>query len=85
MLFLPMILEIYLSKLLRYTYVFLKFNRKYSATGSNFTHSYMVTHRKPYGTYSFIAMDACPSPGLKRPFNFFGIMREVINFFYFIF
>ncbi|VDM32239.1 unnamed protein product [Hydatigera taeniaeformis] len=47
---------------------------QYSADGLNFTQSYMITHRKPFGTYSFIALDACPSPGIKRPLNFFGLI-----------
>ena len=28
-------------------------------------------------TYSFIAMDLCPRPGLGAPFNFFGRLNEV--------
>ncbi|KAM7540746.1 hypothetical protein Aperf_G00000019994 [Anoplocephala perfoliata] len=53
--------------------------REYSVIGRNFTQSYMVTHRKSFGTYSFIAMDACPSPGLKRPFNFFGLVTPDLS------
>ncbi|KAJ3036271.1 Transmembrane protein 62 [Rhizophlyctis rosea] len=30
--------------------------------------------RKPFGTYSFIALDACPRYGVSRPFNFFGYL-----------
>ncbi|KAM3181446.1 hypothetical protein ACTXT7_014365 [Hymenolepis weldensis] len=52
---------------------------KYSVTGRNFTNSYMITHRKPFGTYAFIAVDACPTPGLKRPFNFFGLVTEDLS------
>ncbi|KAL5968673.1 Transmembrane protein 62 [Taenia solium] len=47
---------------------------QYSVDGLNFTQSYVITHRKPFGTYSFIALDACPSPGIKRPLNFFGLI-----------
>ncbi|VDD84399.1 unnamed protein product, partial [Mesocestoides corti] len=34
----------------------------------------MINHRKSFGTYTFIAMDACPTPGIKRPHNFFGLI-----------
>ena len=27
--------------------------------------------------YSFIAVDACIEPGPKRPFNFFGLLKNV--------
>lgn len=50
---------------------------QYSVDGLNFTQSYMIIHRKPFGTYSFIALDACPSPGIKRPLNFFGLITPV--------
>jgi len=26
---------------------------------------------------SFIAVDACPDPGPRRPFNFFGVLSQV--------
>ena len=32
---------------------------------------------KPFGKYSFLALDATPDPGPKRPFNFFGYIRQV--------
>ncbi|KAL7061410.1 hypothetical protein AAHC03_0304 [Spirometra sp. Aus1] len=48
--------------------------RQYSVQGRNFPQSYMINHRKPYGTYSFVGLDACPSPGSKRPLNFFGVI-----------
>ncbi|KAL5103511.1 Transmembrane protein 62 [Taenia crassiceps] len=53
--------------------------RQYSVGGPNFTQSYMITHRKSFGTYSFIALDACPSPGIKRPFNFFGLITPELG------
>nr|CDS15018.1 transmembrane protein 62 [Echinococcus granulosus] len=53
--------------------------RQHSVDGLNFTQSYMITHRKPFGTYSFIAMDACPSPGIKRPLNFFGLITPELT------
>ena len=55
------------------------FSRQYSVSGENFTKSFMITHRKSFGNYSFIAMDACPSPGPKRPLNFFGVVTSVWN------
>nr|KAJ3422598.1 Transmembrane protein 62 [Polyrhizophydium stewartii] len=30
--------------------------------------------RKPFGVYSFIAVDACPEAGATRPINFFGYL-----------
>ncbi|XP_022333141.2 transmembrane protein 62-like [Crassostrea virginica] len=38
--------------------------------------SYKYTHKQKFGEYTFIAMDATPDPGPKRPFNFFGYLRE---------
>lgn len=37
--------------------------------------SYRYLHRTSFGSYSFIALDACPNPGPRRPFNFFGILH----------
>ena len=49
----------------------------YSAMGKKHKlNSYMYIHKPKYGTYSFIGIDACPEPGLKRPFNFFGILSD---------
>lgn len=36
--------------------------------------SYSFTHETSFGKYRFIAVDACPNPGPRRPFNFFGIL-----------
>ena len=41
------------------------------------THSYSYTHTTSFGSYRFIGMDACPSPGPRRPFNFFGVLHDV--------
>lgn len=30
--------------------------------------------KKPYGIYSFVALDGCPETGAGRPFNFFGYL-----------
>ena len=32
--------------------------------------------KKPYGTYSFVAVDAASEPGFKRPFNFVGYIKD---------
>ena len=49
----------------------------YSAMGKKHNlKSYMYLHKANFGTYSFIGIDACPEPGLKRPFNFFGILTD---------
>ncbi|KAK3092914.1 hypothetical protein FSP39_008820 [Pinctada imbricata] len=50
--------------------------RKYSFQGQTNPSSYHYKHVKPYGTYSFLAMDATPNPGPKRPFNFFGFLSD---------
>ncbi|OWF41194.1 Transmembrane protein 62 [Mizuhopecten yessoensis] len=50
--------------------------RNYSIQGSNHPNSYLYQHNKPWGRYSFIAMDACPDPGPRRPFNFFGYINN---------
>ena len=38
--------------------------------------SYRYIHQTSFGSYSFLALDACPSPGPRRPFNFFGIIHD---------
>jgi hypothetical protein len=40
------------------------------------THSYSYTHTTSFGSYRFIGMDACPSPGPRRPLNFFGVLHD---------
>lgn len=39
--------------------------------------SYSYSHQTPFGVYNFIALDVCPNPGPKRPYNFFGILHTV--------
>ncbi|KJE97721.1 hypothetical protein CAOG_09129 [Capsaspora owczarzaki ATCC 30864] len=34
--------------------------------------SYTHVHQTTFGRYRFVAVDACPTPGPRRPFNFFG-------------
>lgn len=51
--------------------------RQYSSSWQHHnSFSYRYVHKTPFGAYSFLALDACPSPGPKRPFNFFGIIHE---------
>ncbi|XP_062910173.1 transmembrane protein 62 isoform X1 [Mobula hypostoma] len=48
--------------------------RKYSAFKREGSFHYVYqTH---FGNYSFICADATPSPGPKRPFNFFGLLNQ---------
>ncbi|XP_051867299.1 transmembrane protein 62 isoform X1 [Pristis pectinata] len=48
--------------------------RKYSA--SQREGSFHYVHQTHFGNYSFICVDATPSPGPKRPFNFFGFLNQ---------
>uniref|UniRef100_UPI00398E5110 transmembrane protein 62 n=1 Tax=Pristiophorus japonicus TaxID=55135 RepID=UPI00398E5110 len=48
--------------------------RKYSAHRQEGSFHYV--HRTIFGNYSFICADATPSPGPKRPFNFFGFLNQ---------
>ncbi|PAA77433.1 hypothetical protein BOX15_Mlig029960g1 [Macrostomum lignano] len=50
------------------------FFAKYSRRGKDSPRSYMHTVRKPFGQYSFVALDVVPMPGPKRPYNFFGFL-----------
>ncbi|XP_046370282.2 transmembrane protein 62-like [Haliotis rufescens] len=50
--------------------------RQYSAQGLEHTTSYKYVHTTKYGKYSFISVDACPDPGPRRPFNFFGQLND---------
>ncbi|XP_041352830.1 transmembrane protein 62-like [Gigantopelta aegis] len=52
------------------------FYRKYSMQGGEHMTSYLHQYTTYFGKYSFIAVDACPDPGPKRPFNFFGQLNE---------
>ncbi|XP_072283745.1 transmembrane protein 62 [Pyxicephalus adspersus] len=48
--------------------------RKYS--GWQKEGSFHYIHQTPFGNYSFICVDATLTPGPKRPYNFFGIIRK---------
>ena len=54
--------------------------RIYSSSGPDMARgssSYQYKHKTPFGVYYFNAVDTNPSPGPRRPFNFFGHMDEV--------
>ena len=52
--------------------------RKYSNKGKSDQETYTYTHEIKDGSkISFITIDACPNPGPRRPFNFFGIIEQV--------
>ncbi|KAI1299852.1 Transmembrane protein 62 [Halotydeus destructor] len=50
--------------------------RKYSVRGPehNSHYRYMIKHGQE--EYSFIGVEACIQPGLKKPFNFIGVLHE---------
>lgn len=52
------------------------FFRDYSMQGKNHSQSYI--HKISVGSesYAFIGVDACPAVGLKRPFNFVGLLPD---------
>ena len=51
----------------------------YAARGRKDKRSYNYVHETWEGDkISFIAVDACPDPGPRRPFNFFGVLSQVI-------
>ena len=53
-------------------------HRKYSPQGRLHASHYMYKHKTTDGNeYSFIAVDSCPQPGPRRPFNFFGVLNQV--------
>ena len=51
--------------------------RTYSVMGGKkMLGSFKYVHKTEFGIYSFIGIDACPEPGLRRPFNFYGALNE---------
>lgn len=50
--------------------------RKYAVSKHTHSSVFLWTYVVPYGRYSFVGIDASPSPGLRRPYNFFGILHE---------
>ncbi|KAH8030173.1 hypothetical protein HPB51_006605 [Rhipicephalus microplus] len=53
------------------------FYRVYSVQGRQHLHSYSYTHRDGDDRYTFIGIDTCTDPGVKRPFNFIGSLPQV--------
>ena len=52
--------------------------RRYSSSyAQHDSYSYVYTHSTSFGSYKFMGLDACPSPGPRRPLNFFGILHKV--------
>ncbi|XP_072041604.1 transmembrane protein 62-like [Amphiura filiformis] len=50
--------------------------RRYSAMGEKGDTTFMYQHKLPFGTYSFISVNAILDPGPGRPFNFFGYIGK---------
>jgi len=56
----------------------MSFFSQYSHQGADHPRSYHYVHKTSDGdAISFISVDACPDPGPKRPFNFFGVLKQV--------
>ncbi len=51
--------------------------RQYSSSGGKYNPVLLWKHRLPFGQYSFLAIDATPIPGPRRPYNFFGVLDKV--------
>ncbi|CAH1408269.1 unnamed protein product [Nezara viridula] len=52
------------------------FFRDYSMQGKNHSQSYIHKFSIGSDSYAFIGVDACPAIGLKRPFNFVGLLSD---------
>lgn len=50
--------------------------KRYSIQGRYHDGSYTYVHKYGFDTIAFIAIDACPVPGPKWPFNFFGSITD---------
>lgn len=50
--------------------------RLYSVQGRVHPHSYTYTYKDGSEAYTFIGVDTCTDPGVKRPFNFIGSVKE---------
>lgn len=46
----------------------------YTSLSAVKTQGYSFTVTKPFGEYSFVALDACPNTGLSKPLSFFGYL-----------
>lgn len=51
--------------------------REYSVLGETGDSSFLYEIQMPFGTYSFIHVDALLKIGIRRPINFFGILDEM--------
>ncbi|KAK6636235.1 hypothetical protein RUM43_009893 [Polyplax serrata] len=54
----------------------LNYYRNYTIQGAKNPHSYLYTSHINGDTYGFLGVDACLSPGPKRPFNFVGVLNK---------
>ncbi|XP_077529231.1 transmembrane protein 62-like [Haemaphysalis longicornis] len=54
------------------------FYRVYSVQGRKYRHSYSYTHQDGGDRYTFIGIDTCRDPGIKRPYNYVGYMTEAV-------
>jgi len=54
----------------------------YLSRGKTNPSSYVYLHKKPFGSYSFAAVDAAPNPWPKKPSNFLGNINQVIKLAY---
>lgn len=52
------------------------FYRVYSVQGRHHLHSYSYIYRDGGDRYTFIGIDTCTDPGVKRPFNFIGSLPK---------
>ena len=53
--------------------------RNYSQSWEKYgDYSYCYKHHTSFGDYLFIGVSAHPVPGPRLPFNFFGVLDEVI-------
>ncbi|XP_064489552.1 transmembrane protein 62-like [Ornithodoros turicata] len=52
------------------------FYRHYSVQGPIHPHSYLYTYKDGAESYTFIGIDTCTDPGVKRPFNFIGSVNK---------
>ncbi len=50
--------------------------RRYSVQGKKNLRSYTYTLTRGGDNYTFVALDGTPNPGLKKPFNFVGMLLE---------
>ncbi|OWA55134.1 Transmembrane protein 62 [Hypsibius exemplaris] len=59
----------------RTTWLDIRGNHELTRNAETWT-SYHYVHKFGPDSISFIGVDACPDPGFRRPFNFFGVLTE---------